>query len=68
MIQNKSFLVYTDHYKEKAVEHKDFLYDMIRVLLTKAHFHAKYNPSVGGNGSANKRKHTEEAEAAVSRK
>ena len=68
MIRNNSYLVYTAHHKEKAEPHKDFLYAMIKGLLTKAHFYAKHNPSGGGNRASITRKRTEEAEAAVSRK
>ena len=60
MIRNNSYLVYATHHKEKAKTHKDFLYEMIKGLLTKAHFHAKHNPSRGGNTASAKRKHTEE--------
>ena len=68
MIRNNSYLAHADHHKKKASTHKEFLYDMIKDLLAKAHFYAIHIETDGGNRSAIKRKHVEEAEAAVSRK
>ena len=68
MIRNNSYLVHSDYHKNRAMRHKEFLYAMIEALLTKAHFHARHKLSRGGNRAANKRKHMEEAEVAVSQK